>query len=99
MKHGTLGGYNQHRRRHIAMCPDCAVARLRYDRIRKGLPADPPPTLTDRIVDVISSYSPVTPLELTALLPTANPESLRRVTYRLLDRGLVARVDGRLVAR
>jgi len=55
--------------------------------------------LAEQIVDVITMADPVTVTELPALLPTANPESLRRVTYRLLDRGLVARVDGRLVAR
>ena len=99
MRHGTLSGRNWHYRTGVPCCPECKKAHADYSRrLRRYGPA-PRWGLAEQIIDVVASCDPVTPLELSALLPTANPESLRRVTYRLLDRGLVDRVDGRLVAR
>ena len=99
MRHGTLTTRNWHYRTGNPCCQECKQAHADYTkRLRKYGPK-PRWGLAEQIVDVIAMADPVTVTELPALLPTANPESLRRVTYRLLDRGLVARVDGRLVAR
>jgi hypothetical protein len=91
MKHGTRSGYHQHLKRKQPACAACREANRQHssDQYRKHHP--PPYTLKRRILDTIETNQPCSHIELTALIPDANPETIRRTVYRLLAE---QRIDG-----
>ena len=52
--------------------------------------------LAETITDVVASHQPVAMTELSALTPDQKPESLRRVAYRLIGRGVLSKSTGGL---
>ena len=48
--------------------------------------------LVDRVADVIDTHDPVAVSELAALIPDANPKSIRRTVYRLIQQGRIRRI-------
>ena len=98
MRHGTLTARNWHYRADVPVCPECMKAHADYTRHLRKYGPKPKWGLAEQIIDLVAMCDPVDMNELATLIPTANPESLRRTAYRLVDRGLVAKAGRRLVA-
>ena len=98
MTHGTLTARNQHYRTGIPVCQECRQAHADYSRRLRRFGPKPRWGLAEQIIDLVAMCDPVDMNELATLIPLANPESLRRTAYRLVDRGLVAKAGRRLVA-
>ena len=94
--HGTLPGYRQHRVDGTAACRLCRSAWSGYTTHLRMYGPKPKHGLAELLVDVVATHQPVAMTELSALLPNEKPESLRRVAYRLVDRGLLSRSSGGL---
>ena len=97
MRHGTLSGRNWHYRTGNPPCPACRKAHADYSKRLRRYGPKPRWGLAEQIIDVVATCDPVDMNELATLIPLANPESLRRTAYRLVDRGLVSKTDRRLV--
>jgi len=104
---GTLSGRNQHYRTGTPVCASCKKAAASYANHWKWATQHgwTPPAkngLPEVIADVVVTHHPVTISEVPALVaqvrPGVNLASVRRVTYRLLERGTLQRQEGSLVA-
>ena len=91
MRHGTRYGYTRHLQAGEAACDECREANNAQSRNHWRRHHPKPNTLAEQIVDVVESHDPVAVTELSALIPTAKPESLRRTVYRLLRVGRLRR--------
>ena len=93
--------YGQHYRNGTPVCDSCKQEHADYARRwRRYGPAERD-GLPEIVADYVSTNQPVGFSELSTLIrsdrPEINVESVRRVAYRLLDRGVLTRVGGRLV--
>ena len=89
--------YSQHYRDGTPVCPDCKQQHSAYTKQWKRNGPKERDGLPEMVADYVSTNQPVTIMELQTIVahdkPGINVESIRRVTYRLLDRGVIER-DG-----
>jgi hypothetical protein len=98
----VMCNYGQHYRDGTKVCDSCKVEHADYARRwRRDGPA-PRNGLPELIVDYVATNEPVTIRELQTIVaydkPSTNVESVRRVAYRLLDRGVLIRDGDKLMA-
>lgn len=92
--------YTQHYRDRTKVCATCKATQSDYaKRWRRDGPQQKD-GLPELVTDYVATNEPVTIMELQTIVrldkPNTNIESLRRATYRLIDRGILVNLDGML---
>ena len=89
--------YSQHYRDGTPVCPTCKANHSAYTKEWKRNGPKERDGLPEMVADYVSTNQPVSIMELQHLIgfdkPDVKAESVRRVVYRLLDRGVIVR-DG-----
>ena len=93
----VMCSYTQHYRDGTPVCDDCKQQHSDYSQRWRREGPQPRDGLPELVTDYVATNQPVTITELQTIVahdkPTVNVESVRRVTYRLLTRGVITR-DG-----
>ena|SRR5665811_1208929 len=81
-----------HYKRGEPACTRCKKRKAAYLRHWRRYGPRDKWGLSEQIVDVAEIYGPFAITELAALIPDVNPESARRVVYRLIGQGRLRRI-------
>ena len=93
--------YSQHYRNGEPVCDACKQEHSDYARQWRNNGPQQRDGLPELVTDYVATNQPVTIIELQTIVqrdkPTVNAESLRRIAYRLIDRGVLTWISTGLV--